>query len=170
MWKYAGELRAGDVWAKRRQGRAARSYRVIAVASGLAPTTMRVTGECVTTGQRRITDFFLVNRVEVHEDRSSRHAETSATAVDQPNTPADAQAQRPAAQLTGWRAMRTNSGASYHAIPAAGHRWIRAICGAAPGSRSAGWTVTGGEVTCPRCQQRLDERTTSRGGPAGAHR
>jgi hypothetical protein len=85
MWKYAGELRIGD-----------------------APTTMKVTGECVTTGQRR-----------------------SATAVDQLNTPADAAAQRPTAQLTGLRAMRTNSSASYHAVPSEGHRWIRAICGAA---------------------------------------
>jgi hypothetical protein len=67
------ELRVGDVWTERPQQRAARTYRVIEVASGLAPTTMRVTGECVTTGQRRTTDFFLVNRIEVHE----RHAETS---------------------------------------------------------------------------------------------
>ena len=29
---------------------------------------MRVTGECVTTGQRRTMDFFLVNRVEVREE------------------------------------------------------------------------------------------------------
>ena len=49
--------------------------------------------------------------------------------------------------ITGLRAMRTNSGDSYHAIPAEGHRWIRAICGAAPGSRSAGWIVTGRGVT-----------------------
>jgi hypothetical protein len=66
---------------KHRQGCAARSYRVIAVARGLAPTTMRVTGECVTTGQRLMSDFLLVNQVEVQEDRSLRHAETSATAV-----------------------------------------------------------------------------------------
>jgi hypothetical protein len=84
MWKHAGDLRVGDVWTERPQGRATRSYRVIAIAPGLAPTTMRVTRECVTTGQRRTTDLFLVNRVEVHEDRSSGHAETSATAVDQP--------------------------------------------------------------------------------------
>jgi hypothetical protein len=55
--------------------------------------------------------------------------------------------------LLAFRAMRTNSGTSYHALPAAGHPWIRAICGAAPGSRSAGWTVAGGEVTCPHCRQ-----------------
>jgi hypothetical protein len=48
--------------------RAARSYRVIAIAPGLAPITMRVTGESVTTGQRRTMDFFLVNRVEVREE------------------------------------------------------------------------------------------------------
>ena len=169
MWKYAGELCVGDVWTQRPQGRAVRSYRVIAVASGLAPTTMRVTGEYVTTRQRRMTDFFLVNRIEVHEERPLPHAETCATGADQPNAPADAAARRPTAQLTGLCAMRTNSGASYHAIPAEGHRWIRAICGAAPGSRSAGWAVTGGEVTCPRCRRRLDERTTPRGGPTGAY-
>jgi hypothetical protein len=95
MWKHASDLLVGDVWTERPQGRATRSYRVIAIAPGLAPTTMRVTRECVTTGQRRTTYLFLVNRVEVHEDRSSGHAETSATAVDQPNTPADAAAQQP---------------------------------------------------------------------------
>ena len=41
---------------------------VIAIAPGLAPITIRVTGECVTTGKRRTTDFFLVNRVEVREE------------------------------------------------------------------------------------------------------
>jgi hypothetical protein len=61
MWKYAGELRVGDVWTERPQQRAARTYRVIAIEPGLAPTTMRMTGECVTTGQRRTMDFFLVN-------------------------------------------------------------------------------------------------------------
>jgi hypothetical protein len=65
--KYAGELRVGDIWTKRTQHRGARSYRVIAVEPGLGPTTIRVTGECVTTGHRRTTDFFLVNRVEVRE-------------------------------------------------------------------------------------------------------
>jgi hypothetical protein len=45
------------------------------------------------------------------------------------------------------RAMRTNSGASYHALPVGGHPWISAICGSTPGSRSAGWTVPGIEVT-----------------------
>ena len=170
MWKYAGELRVGDVWTERPQNRVAPIYRVMAIDPGLAPTTVRVTAASVTTGQQRTMDFFLVNRVEVYEDRSSRHAETGATAVDQPNSPIDAAAQRPAAELTGWRAMQTNSGISYHAIPEEGHRWIRATCGAAPGSRSAGWTVTGGEVTCPRCQQRLDERITPMRVPAGTHR
>ena len=46
----------------------ARSYRVIAIAPGLAPITIRVTGECVTTGRRRTIDFFLVNQVEVREE------------------------------------------------------------------------------------------------------
>jgi hypothetical protein len=68
MWKHAGDLRVGDVWTERPQGRATRSYRVVAIAPGLAPTTMRVTGACVTTGQRRTMDFFLVNRVEVREE------------------------------------------------------------------------------------------------------
>ena len=70
MRKYAGELRVGDIWTERRQDRAARSYRVIAIAPGLAPITMRVTGESVTTGQRRTMDFFLVNRVEVREEHN----------------------------------------------------------------------------------------------------
>jgi hypothetical protein len=66
--KYAGELRVGDIWTERRKNRAVRSYRVITIAPGLAPITIRVTGECVTTGKRRTTDFFLVNRVEVREE------------------------------------------------------------------------------------------------------
>ena len=61
-----------------------------------------------------------------------------------------------ARQLLTFRAMRTNSATSYHALPVGGHPWIRALCGSAPGSRSAGWTVAGVEVTCPRCRQRLD--------------
>ena len=65
MRKCAGELRVGDIWTERSQDRAAHSYRVIAIAPGLAPITMRVTGECVTTGQRRTMDFFRVNKVEV---------------------------------------------------------------------------------------------------------
>ena len=68
MRKNAGELRVGDIWTVRRKDRAVRSYRVIAIAPGLAPTTIKVTGECVTTGLRHTTDFFLVNRVEVRED------------------------------------------------------------------------------------------------------
>ena len=65
MRKYAGELRVGDVWTERPQNRMAHSYRVMAITPGLASTTVRVTGECVTTGRRRTLDFFLVNRVEV---------------------------------------------------------------------------------------------------------
>jgi hypothetical protein len=68
MLKYAGELRVGDVWTERPQGRAARTYRVTAIAPGLAPTTVRVTAACVTTGQRRTMDFFLANRLEVQEE------------------------------------------------------------------------------------------------------
>jgi hypothetical protein len=39
MRKYAGELRVGDVWTERPQGRAPHSYRVITIGPGLAPTT-----------------------------------------------------------------------------------------------------------------------------------
>jgi hypothetical protein len=70
MWKYAGELDVGDVWTERTGGRGARSYRVIAIARGLALITIRVTGSCVTTEQRRTMDFFLVNRVEVREEQA----------------------------------------------------------------------------------------------------
>jgi hypothetical protein len=77
MLKNAGELRVGDVWTERPQGRSARSFRAIAISPGLAPTTIRVIGECVTTGRRRRMDFFLVNRVEVREaldeDRYAGH-------------------------------------------------------------------------------------------------
>jgi hypothetical protein len=69
MVKYAGELRVGDVWTERPQNRVAQGYRVIAIAPGLAPTTIRVTAESATTGQRRTVDFFLVNRVEVRAER-----------------------------------------------------------------------------------------------------
>ena len=68
MWKYAGELRVGDVWTERTGGRGTRSYRVIAIAPGLALTTIMVTGSCVTTGRRRTMDFFPVNRVEVRKE------------------------------------------------------------------------------------------------------
>jgi hypothetical protein len=68
MWKYAGELRVGDVWTERPQDRAAQSYRVMAIEPGLAPTTMRVTATTVTTGRQRTLDFFLVNRVEVRDE------------------------------------------------------------------------------------------------------
>jgi hypothetical protein len=69
MRKYACELRVGDVWTERPQNRVAQSYRVVAIAPGLAPTTLRVTAESVTTGQRRTVDLFLVNRVEVRAER-----------------------------------------------------------------------------------------------------
>ena len=68
MWKYAGELRVGDVWTERTGGRGTRSYRVIAIEPGRALITIRVTGSCVTTGQRRTMDFFPVNRVEVRDE------------------------------------------------------------------------------------------------------
>jgi hypothetical protein len=71
MWKYAGELRPGDVWTERTGGGGARSYRVVAIDLGPTVTTVTVTGLCVTTGQPRTMDFFLVNRVFVGEDPAS---------------------------------------------------------------------------------------------------
>ena len=68
MWKYAGELRVGDAWTERTGGHDTRSYRVIAIAPGRPLITIRVTGSCVTTGQRRTMDFFPVNRVEVRDE------------------------------------------------------------------------------------------------------
>jgi hypothetical protein len=68
MWKYAGELRVGDIWTERTGGHDARSYRVITVARGPTPITIRVTGSCTTTGRRRMMDFFPVNRVEVRDE------------------------------------------------------------------------------------------------------
>ena len=62
MWKYAGELSVGDVWTERPQNREPHSYRVIAIAPGLARITMRVTATSVTTGKRRTLDFFLVTK------------------------------------------------------------------------------------------------------------
>ena len=68
MRKCAGESVSVISGQNAAEGRAARSYRVIAIAPGLAPITIRVTGECVTTGKGRTMDFFLVNRVEVREE------------------------------------------------------------------------------------------------------
>jgi hypothetical protein len=68
MWRYAGQLRVGDVWTEHPQNRVAHSYRVMAIAPGLAPTTMRVTAASVTTGKQRTLDFFLINRVEVPDE------------------------------------------------------------------------------------------------------
>ena len=59
--------------------------------------------------------------------------------------------------FSAFRAKRTISGANYHAIPVGGHSWTRAVCGSGPGTRSAGWTVMGDAITCPRCQQRLKD-------------
>ena len=71
MFKYAGELHVGDVWTERTEDGHNRGYRVIAIAPGLSPITIRVTGACVTTGQQRIMDFCLVCRVKVREDLST---------------------------------------------------------------------------------------------------
>jgi hypothetical protein len=68
MLKYAGELRIGDVWTERTAGRGAHNYRVIGMAPGPGPITVRVTGLCVTTGRRRTMEFVVVNRVQVSEE------------------------------------------------------------------------------------------------------
>jgi hypothetical protein len=68
MWKYVGELRVGDVWTERPLGRAPHSFRIIRIEQGLAPTTTRMVAVSVTTGKQRTFDFFLANRVEVHEE------------------------------------------------------------------------------------------------------
>ena len=68
MPKYAGELRVGDIWTERPQGRAPHSYRIITIEPGLAPITERVKAVSVTTRKQRTFDFFLVNRVEVREE------------------------------------------------------------------------------------------------------
>ena len=68
MPKYAGELRVGDTWTERPQGRAPHSYRVITIEPGLAPITVRVKAVSVITGKPRMFNFFLANRVEVHEE------------------------------------------------------------------------------------------------------
>jgi hypothetical protein len=60
--------------------------------------------------------------------------------------------------FAGFRALRSKLGASYHAVPAGGHPWIRAICGSGPGLRSTGWVTAAVDVTCLRCQQRLNEQ------------
>jgi hypothetical protein len=67
LLRHADELRVGDIFTERPQGRA-RTYRVIAIAPGLTRSTLRVTAADVTTGQRRTLNFFLVNRVEVRDE------------------------------------------------------------------------------------------------------
>lgn len=43
-------------------------------------------------------------------------------------------------------------GRLYHAVPAHGHGWTKALCGAQPGRRGNGWSdCPGAEVTCPGC-------------------
>jgi len=65
--KYADELQVGDVWTERnKSGKGPPlSYRVLAVRDGLAATTVCIIAENLTTGQRRASHFFRVNRVEV---------------------------------------------------------------------------------------------------------
>jgi hypothetical protein len=68
MWKYAGELRVGDVWTEHKRGHYKRDYRVTEIAPGPAPTTVTVTGSCLTTGEERTIDLFPVSRVEVRKE------------------------------------------------------------------------------------------------------
>jgi hypothetical protein len=64
--------------------------------------------------------------------------------------------------FAGFRVLRTHLGTSYHVVPVGGHPWTRAICGAGPGLRSSGWVAAGIEVTCHRCQQRLDQKALAK--------
>jgi hypothetical protein len=68
MWKYAGELRAGDVWAERTKGAGGRRYRVVAAEEGSTVSTVTVTGLCLITGELLTKDFFSVTRVLVTEE------------------------------------------------------------------------------------------------------
>ena len=67
MWKYAGELRVGDVWTERTADRALRSYRVTEIERSPGLSAMAVTGTCVTTGEERTMDFLPLNRVKVRK-------------------------------------------------------------------------------------------------------
>jgi hypothetical protein len=69
-WKYAGQLRVGDVWTEQAGGDSARDYRVIEIAPGPARSTITVTGSSVTTGQLCTIDLFAVNRVKVRGERA----------------------------------------------------------------------------------------------------
>jgi hypothetical protein len=60
--------------------------------------------------------------------------------------------------FAGFRAKRSKLGTNFHAVAVGGHPWIRAICGTGPGLRSSGWVAVGVEITCVRCQQRLNEQ------------
>jgi hypothetical protein len=78
MWKYAGELRLGDVWTERSGGNAGRDFRVVTIGPGPAATMITVTGSCVITGEMRTMDFLLVNRVMVcASDDGSKKAVSS---------------------------------------------------------------------------------------------
>ena len=57
-----------------------------------------------------------------------------------------------------------DGGTRWHAVPA--ESW-KALCGAEPGRRSAGWgpwdrrEAEGQEVTCPRCLKRMTNKQAS---------
>lgn len=54
-----------------------------------------------------------------------------------------------------------DGGSLWHAVPA---RAWKALCGAEPGRRSAGWSQRVGDaVTCPRCARKLAAPSASRG-------
>ena len=79
MWKYAGELRIGDLWTDRTEGRGTRSYRVTDIARGPAMTAMTVTGTCVITGEEHTIDLFPLNRVESSQGADIVGAKTGST-------------------------------------------------------------------------------------------
>jgi hypothetical protein len=68
MWKYAGQLRVGDLWTERTEDRGARSYRVTDIERGPGLSVMTVTGTCVTTGEEHTMDLLPLNRVTVHTE------------------------------------------------------------------------------------------------------
>ena len=57
--------------------------------------------------------------------------------------------------------FEADGGSLFHARPLADHGWgqEKALCGASPGRRSAGWSLYPGDaVTCKRCLKKLEAR------------
>jgi hypothetical protein len=70
-YKNAGELAPGDVYTERPYQGLARSYRVVPIRPGFAPTVVEVTSESITTGRRTVKNLFTVNRVEIRQGPGS---------------------------------------------------------------------------------------------------